>query len=235
MNLRQGTDTLIAAAAVAVTTVIAAGPANAAPIPIPPAHFHAGIDGASVVATTDDGTFTADNTAAVVDLRDARGAVTDTTPMALALDGHRYPITATISADGRTVRLTPHLPAAVKPVASPLENQLAMNDLINSASFGMSVGTLLGTVVGAVIGIGAGLAVSAAACLVISIGCVLAVVPIVTLLGATGGLAGLLLGGGGGVVAGMWNYYSTMTAAPGHSKYASQIPVFNRPGAGTGK
>ncbi|MEV6138989.1 hypothetical protein AB0L63_23570 [Nocardia sp. NPDC051990] len=200
------------------------------------AHYQAVVQDASVLATIDSGTFTVDNDAAVAALRDADGAVLDTVPLSYALDGQRHRIDALVSDGGRSLRLTPQLPAArpaAQPIASPLENQLAMNDLINAVSFGLSAGTLVGTIVGAVVGIGAGLAVSGAACVAISIGCVLAVVPIVTLLGGVGGLAGMALGGAPGLVSGLWNYFTTMNAAPGESRYASQLPGFSRPAPST--
>jgi hypothetical protein len=239
----------VTATAVAVLPIMVcqAGPAAAAPsssLASAPSraanaaaalHYRAAIDGTSVVATIDQGSFTADPAAGQVALRDANGVVVDTALLRFAVDEAQYPISAQISADRRMVRLTPQLPTAsperhgIHPVASPLENQLAMNDLINSVSFGLSAGSLIGTIVGAVVGIGAGLAVSGAACLVLSVGCVLAVVPIVTVMGAVGGVAGLILGGGPGLAAGMWNYYTTLNAAPGHSQYASQLPAFRNP------
>ncbi|WP_433733249.1 hypothetical protein ACQP0C_13405 [Nocardia sp. CA-129566] len=249
MNLRQGIYAAMTAAAVAVPPVMAgqAAPAAAAPLGSPavatpaPAdaaaglHYRAAIEGMSVVATIDDGSFTADPAAGQVALRDADGVVVDTALLRFAVDEAQYPIDAQISADGRTLRLTPQLPtvspgrSGIQLVASPLENQLAMNDLINSVSFGLSAGSLIGTIVGAVVGIGAGLAVSGASCVVLSVGCVLAVVPIVTVMGAVGAVAGLILGGGPGLAAGMWNYYTTLNAAPGQSPYASQLPAFRNP------
>ncbi|MFE3000760.1 hypothetical protein ACFXG4_37905 [Nocardia sp. NPDC059246] len=240
MKIRNGICAATTVAAVAVAAAAVAAPSSAAPAPAQPdavaaalaAGYRATTDGGSMVATITDGSFTIDDTTHVVALRDTHGAVKDTVPLAFAVDGQQFSIDARISADGRSLRMTPQVPPGVPSataVASPLENQLAMNDLINSVSFGLSAGSLIGTVIGAVIGVGAGLAVSGASCVVLSIGCVLAVVPIVTLLGGVGGLAGLVLGGAPGLAAGLWNYYTTMQAAPGHSKYADQLPGFNQP------
>ncbi|GAB3203534.1 hypothetical protein [Nocardia tengchongensis] len=240
MKVRNGIGTATTVAAIAVAAAAVATPSQADPAPAQPdsvaaavaAGYRATTDGGSMVATITNGSFTLDGIAHAVTLRDPRGAVKDAVPLAFAVDGQQFPIDAQIAPDGRSVRLTPQLPSGLPSataVASPLENQLAMNDLINSVSFGLSAGSLIGTVVGAVIGVGAGLAVAGASCVVLSIGCVLAVVPIVALLGGVGGLAGLVLGGTPGLAAGLWNYYTTMQAAPGHSKYADQLPGLNQP------
>ncbi|MGF6888650.1 hypothetical protein ABIA39_007828 [Nocardia sp. GAS34] len=242
MSLRKSLSTGIAVTAVvmAAATMHGAGTASAAPTPAEAAaaaHYQAVVQNGSVLATIDSGTFSVDDLAGVAALRGADGAVLDTVPTSYLLDGRRYSIAALVSDGGRSLRLTPQLPDArpaqpvAQPIASPLENQLAMNDLINTVSFGLSAGTLIGTIVGAVLGVGAGLAVSGAACVAISIGCVLAVVPIVTLLGGVGGLAGMALGGAPGLVAGLWNYFTTLNALPGESRYASQLPGLNPPAA----
>ncbi|WP_280453373.1 hypothetical protein [Nocardia cyriacigeorgica] len=225
-----GAGTMASAEPAATESPVAvAGPAAAAATEL---SYRAVQEDNSVVATVAEGGFAVDEDTKTVTLHDAAGAVRDSVPLSYVLDGRRHPIAVAISDDRRQVRLTPQLVAAdgsvtaARPVASPLENQLAMNDLINSVSFGLSAGSLIGTIVGAVIGVGAGLAVSGASCVVLSVGCVLAVVPIVTLLGGVGGLAGLMLGGAPGLVAGLWNYYTTLQAAPGASKYADQLPAF---------
>ncbi|MFJ4658857.1 hypothetical protein ACIP5Y_46940 [Nocardia sp. NPDC088792] len=236
MNLRKGIYTGTVAAAIGIASVTTASPATADPHPAAVGRFHAAIQGDKVVAAVDDGSFTTDPVAGTVALRGADGAVIDTAPMAFMLDGQRYGIGAQVSPDGHTLWLTPQLPDATtsdhpvaQPIASALENQLAMNDLINSSNFGLSAGALIGTIVGAVVGVGAGLAVSGASCVVLSIGCVLAVVPIVTLMGTFGGLLGLIGGGGPGLAVGVWNYYRTLTAPAGQSPYASQIPALANP------
>lgn len=239
MKIRKSLCTGIAVAAVGVASVmtgtVGAPVAVASPLEVSAAEaaaqYRAKIQDGSLLAEIDAGTFTVDAVAGTAALRDAAGAVLDTVPLSYAFDSQLYRIDAQVSADGRALRLTPQLPAGrtAAPIASPVENQLAMNDLINSVSFGLSAGALVGTIVGAVLGIGAGLAVSGAACVVVSIGCVLAVVPIVTLLGGVGGLAGMALGGAPGLVNGLWNYYSTINAAPGQSQYAGQLPAFNTP------
>ncbi|MFE3260686.1 hypothetical protein [Nocardia sp. NPDC059229] len=237
MKLYRRMSPVVIAAVMATAGVAASGNATASPGSAAPAdsmHYQGAIVGDSFVATVGDGEFVQDADTETVSLHNSSGATIDSTPTAYVLDGQRYPIATQISADGHTLRLTPQLPAntggpAVRPVASPLENQLAMNDLINSVGFGLSTGTLVGTIVGAVVGVGAGLAVAGASCLVLSIGCVLTVAPLMTMMGAAGGVVGLALGGAPGLFQGMWNYYTTMQAAPGQSQYASQLPGLAKP------
>ncbi|MGW4118551.1 hypothetical protein [Nocardia sp. NPDC004711] len=245
MTPRQGlcVTALVATMSVAAVATAAAEPMSPLPAGAPEStetiatalHYHADLDANAVVASVATGGFTVDQNTGQAILRDAAGTARDSAPLSFVMDGQRYPIDAAISADGRQLRLTPQLPdgwvppTVLQPVASPLENQLAMNDVLNSVSFGLSAGSLIGTVIGAVVGVGAGLAISGASCVVLSIGCVLAVVPIVTMLGGAGGLAGLVLGGAPGLINGLWNYYTTLQAAPGASKYADQIPAFQKP------
>ncbi|MFE3101117.1 hypothetical protein [Nocardia tengchongensis] len=237
MKLYRRMSPVVIAAVLATAGVAASGNATASPgstAPVDSTHYQGAIVGDSVVATVGDGKFVQDTDTETISLRDSSGATIDSTPTAYVLDGQRYPIATQISADGHTLRLTPQLPAntggpAVRPVASPLENQLAMNDLMNSVGFGLSTGTLVGTIVGAVIGVGAGLAIAGASCLVLSIGCVLTVAPLMSMMGAAGGVVGLALGGAPGLLQGLWNYYTTMQAAPGESQYASQLPGLAKP------
>ncbi|WP_157534872.1 hypothetical protein [Nocardia inohanensis] len=215
-------------AAGVVTTVTAAATANAAPEPaVSPVSYHASVAEGTVVVSLEHGSFTRTEAADAVRIRDAAGAELDSLPLTYLLDEQRLPIRDEISADGRTLRLTPDLATLdrreLHPVASPLENQLAMNDLINAVSIGTSVGSLIGTAIGAVLGVGVGFAVAGASCLVLSLGCVVAVLPIVSLVGGVGGLAGLVLGGGPTAAYALYQYVTALNAAPGQSIYAQHV------------
>ncbi|MET8424987.1 hypothetical protein [Nocardia sp. NPDC004860] len=234
-NRRAG---LIAACAVAGVAVTAAT-ANAAPEQsVAPVGYHAGLTDGTVVVSLDHGTF-APAAADAIGIRDDAGTVLDSLPLAYTIDGQRLSIRQQVSEDGRTLRLTPDaaavdrsaltpIAAPLTPVASPLENQLAMNDMINSVSIGTSVGSLIGTAIGAVIGIGVGFTVAGASCLVLSLGCVIAVLPIVSLVGGVGGLAGLVIGGGPAAAYAVYQYITALNAAPGQSIYAKDLQ--GRPG-----
>ncbi|MFQ6331282.1 hypothetical protein ACLMAL_34825 [Nocardia sp. CWNU-33] len=217
-------------AAVAAATVVAsASAAHAAPDPSAPAAvtYQATLSDRSVLVTLDNGTFAPTPDDTTVTIRDARGETVDALPLSYAIDGQQLPIHRQISDDGRILRLTPEVDRIDRPalrlVASPLEDQLAMNDLINAVSIGTSVGSLIGTAIGAVLGIGVGVALTGASCVLLSLGCVVAVLPIVSLVGAAGGLAGLVLGGGPTAAVALYQYVTTLQAAPGQSKYAQNL------------
>ena len=228
MKLRVPTITMICAAAM----VTAAGPAPAEPAP-EPVGYHATADESGVVTVElTHGTFAADPAGTVVAVRDRAGRVLDTLPLAYEVGSRRMPIRERIGTEGTTLTLTPETAGldrnALGTVASPLENQLALNDLVSTVSIGTSVGALVGTAVGAALGIGVGIALAGATCVVISVACVLAVLPIVSLAGGVGGIGGLVLGGGPSAAYGVYRYIQTITAPPGASEYAPDLR--GRPG-----
>lgn len=225
MNIGRATLTAaVLAASVVTSTATAAAAPDSAPLPVT---FQANVIGDAVVTTLEDGVFALTEDRQAIAVRDAAGHTLDALPLAFTLDGQRLPLQQQITDDGHTLRLVPDLNgldrAALKPVASPLENQLAMNDLVNAVSLGTSIGSLVGTAIGAVAGIGVGIALAGASCLVLSIGCVVTVLPIVSLVAAAGGLAGLVLAGGPVAAAAAFDYWTTLRAEPGQSKYAPQL------------
>jgi len=224
MSMR--TAALTCALAACVSTA-AATTAYAAPEPASPVlHYVIDRDAHTLTGNIDNGRFMLVGRNLVV--RDNAGNDIATFPVDLDIGGVVHALGQQISNDGRSLRIIPAA-TALKPVASPLENQLAMNDLINSVNFGMSAGAIAGTAIGALIGTGVGVLMAGAACAVISIACVLTVLPIVALVGGAGGVIGFAVGGAPGVLVGAANYLQTMLAPPGQSKYASQIPALARP------
>ncbi|WP_327145935.1 hypothetical protein [Nocardia sp. NBC_01327] len=224
MNIRLASYT----AAVLTASVVGTATAVADPGTTAPAvSYHATLDNTSVVATLDNGVFALADDQRSVTVRDISGQVLDALPLALTLDGQGLPLHSQITDAGRTLRLTPDLGgldrSALKPVAAPLENQLAMNDLINAVSIGTSLGSLVGTAIGAVIGVGVGVVLAGASCVVLSLGCVVAVLPIMALVGGVGGLAGLVVAGGPVAAAALFDYVTTLNTAPGHSRYAPNL------------
>ncbi|MQY20972.1 hypothetical protein [Nocardia macrotermitis] len=241
--MRVNRSTFVAAI-VATGVVASTAIAQAEPAPSTPAvAYRAALVDKSVVTTLENGTFTTGATAASVVVRNSAGHIVQTVPLTYSIDGQHLPLQQQISDNGRKLTITPDASglnrSALRPVASPLENQLAMNDLINALSISTSIGTLVGTAVGAVAGIGIGLVLSAASCVVLSLGCVVAVLPIMSLAAGVGGIAGLIIAGGPTGIAAGFDYVSTLNAPPGGSKYAPQTqgkpggaPV---PGAPQGK
>ncbi|MET7771965.1 hypothetical protein [Nocardia sp. NPDC005366] len=212
----------------AVSAAPSAAPSAAAPV----AYRGEVVDG-RVLTTLNGGTFARAADRDVVEIRDSAGQVIDTVPLQVRLDGHPVALVHEISLDGRQLRLTPHTDGidrpALTPVASPVENQLAMNDLVNAVSIGTSIGSLVGTAIGATLGIGIGFVLAGASCVVISLGCVVTVLPTVGLAGAIGGLAGAVLAGGPTAAAALYEYVTTLNAAPGQSKFAAHAPGVAEP------
>ncbi|MRH89388.1 hypothetical protein GFY24_18360 [Nocardia sp. SYP-A9097] len=230
MNIRR---TTLTAAIAATGAIISATTAGATPEPAAPqVGYHATLSEGTVITTLDNGTFDASADPASIAIRNTAGQVLDSLPLSFTIDGQRVPVDQQISADGHELRLTPQVQAvdrtALQPVASPLEDQLAMNDLINAISIGTSVGSLIGTAIGGALGVGVGLAITGAACIAISIGCVVAVLPIVALVGGVGGLVGMVVGGGPTTAYALYQYVTTLNSAAGTSKYAPNLQ--GRPG-----
>ncbi|NKY46274.1 hypothetical protein [Nocardia cerradoensis] len=219
-------------AAVCAATLAAAGTAAADPAPAVVSYHAETTDSRSVTVELTHGTFAVDPDGTAVTIRDEAGRALYALPLAYAIGDQRMPIREQIGEDATTLTLTPDTAGvrrdALTPVASPLENQLAMNDLVNAVSIGTSVGALIGTAVGAVLGVGLGIALAGASCAVLSVACVVAVLPIVSLAGAAGGVAGLVLGGGPTTAVGLYRYVTTLLAPPGTSEYASDLR--GRPG-----
>ncbi|AHH21502.1 putative membrane protein [Nocardia nova SH22a] len=230
MRIRIAAIAVACAATVVTSTVITAGNSGAEPVP-GVVSYHARLTGSSVTVDVEQGSFALDSAGRVA-VRDSAGRVLDSLPLTYSVGDQQLPIYARIDSDATTLTLTPDTAElrrdALVPVASPLENQLAMNDLINAVSIGTSVGALLGTAVGGALGIGLGVVLAGASCAVLSVGCVIAVLPIVSLAGAAGGIAGLVLGGGPSTAFGVYRYLMTITAPPGGSEYAPDLR--GRPG-----
>ncbi|MEV6659676.1 ammonium transporter [Nocardia fluminea] len=225
---------IVMAALLATAAVTVTGTAHAQPQPSPSTvTYRADIVDGDVLTTLDGGTFALASDRDVVEIRDTAGTVLDALPLGFRVDGQQLGIEEQISADGTTLRLRPQLDtidhAALKPVASPVENQLAMNDLINSVSIGTSIGSLIGTAVGAVLGIGVGIAMAGVSCLVLTLGCIVTILPTIGLTGAIGALAGSVLVGGPTAAVALYEYITTLNTAPGQSKFAPHVPVAPTP------
>ncbi|WP_067835210.1 hypothetical protein [Nocardia lijiangensis] len=218
----------LGAASTVVGIALTGATATAAPADIPAVSYRAQLaTDQSVVTVLENGTFALSDDGSAVSVFDTAGRALDSLPLRVRIDNQTLPVRHQIASDGRTLTLTPDVAAIrreeLKPVASPVENQLAMNDLINAVSIGTSVGSLIGTAVGAVLGVGVGVALAGASCVVLSLGCVVAVLPIVALAGGVGGMAGLVLGGGPTAGIAVYQYLTTLNAPPGTSKYAPDL------------
>ncbi|MEU2257743.1 hypothetical protein [Nocardia xishanensis] len=218
-------------AALTAAAAIAAASASAHAQPQEPGRFRAVLAGDSVVVTLDNAVFdhAEDQSIAVVD---QRGDTVTTIPTAIEMNQQRFAVRNSISDDARTLTLTPDLQAvgaaAVVPVASPMEEQLALNQLASDLGTYMVTGSAIGTLVGAVIGLGLGLS----SCLITGPTCLTIAPAAVSAFAAGGGIAGTLIGGAAALAGSGWNYIVTVQSPPGQSPYAGQDQALNSGGTG---
>ncbi|WP_157128940.1 hypothetical protein [Nocardia amamiensis] len=218
-------------AATVAFLAVASAPASADVETLPSDRYRVDVMGQSVVTTLDGATFALAPDRQSVSVLDLDGQLLTTLPLALTIDGARHEIAQQITSAGRILTLTPDLASPrhrAQPAASPLEEQLALNDLSNNLTRGTLVGTVVGLAVGAVVGAVLGLG----SCLVVGPGCLATAPAVIMALAAGGGLAGTLLGGGIGLADGLWKYLTTRQAPPGMSPYANQDDLLDPNGTG---
>ncbi|MGW5108590.1 hypothetical protein [Nocardia sp. NPDC004123] len=206
------------AALVGAGAVVAAGPGRADVGP--PVHYTVSAVGESVRTVLDGGSFAVAADGQSIEVHDNAGLAVDAIPLTVFVGNGSVPVAQRIDDGKRTLTLTPDVggvpAAALQPIGSPIENQLALTDLANSLSRGPLIGTAIGMAVGAVIGGVLGLST----CAVIGPACVATVPAAVLVFSGAGGLAGTLVGGGAGLVDGVRKYLITLQSAPGESPYA---------------
>lgn len=232
MNIRK---TGVSAALAAAVVVAGAGISHAdvASTPASPSSvtYQARLENKTVVTTIDKGTFVVSKGNKFVAVQDAAGKEVTQLPLTMHLDGKSLPLKYEVSTDRHTLRLTPEaaLPAnaalattpdKVKEIASLDENQAAANQFLTTVGMGTTVGSLIGLAAGAAIGVVLGVLGAGAACIVLSVGCLVTALPILATVATVGGIAGTVLVGGPALLYAGFDYVSTLTAAPGTSKYA---------------
>ncbi|MBO0855224.1 MAG: hypothetical protein J2P18_15845 [Nocardia sp.] len=179
----------------------AAGVAHASPAPttpVGPADAAPGIDyrtalvGKTVVTTLKGGTFQLVDKHApgsdprqVLDVKDPSGRIALEMPMDFRISGTRIPVKSVVEQNSSVLKVTPDKPvgvdlrapvAAAKDIASPVEDQRAMEDFATKFGLATAIGGFVGTAIGA------------------AIGCVVTIV--------AGCLPGLLTGAGVGAIVG---------------------------------
>ncbi|WP_280333020.1 hypothetical protein [Nocardia wallacei] len=236
---------------------IAGGTAYAQPAPVPAQtdvdyiNYDSRVVGRTVVTELADGTFElVDKPGAapgrsqqVLQVKNRAGHVALEMPLNFRLAGVPIPVTAAVEDDNTVLALTPERPegidtshplaAVVQPIASPVENQRAVNDFATKLSLGAGVGTAIGAVIGVVLGIGIGTVLGLAAgavvgCAATTVGCPagLLVGGVVGLLagpvvGAIGlGIVGAAIGSGPTVSTAGVEMLNTLQAPPGTTPWA---------------
>ncbi|MFE3262350.1 hypothetical protein ACFXPS_43965 [Nocardia sp. NPDC059091] len=184
----------------------------------------------SVVAMVDGGVFAWSGNGRTIEVQDASGVPLDSVPLAFSIGGEQRRVDARISDDGHKLTLTPGLGDlnAGDFVASPLENQLALDDFASKMStgpmIGMAIGAVLGAMIGGVVGLGS--------CLIVGPACVATVPAAIGAFAGAGGLAGTLTGGGIALADSLWRYAVTVQSAPGQSPYAHGDGLLDPDGTG---
>ncbi|WP_223273488.1 ammonium transporter [Nocardia cerradoensis] len=133
----------------------------------PTVRYETHLTGNTVETTLDGGFFRVDAEGRTVDVTDADGRTLVTLPLSFRQDGLEYPMPHQVRNDSRVLDLTvvkdaaAARPAPVTPVASPRENQNAMNAFATQFGLATAIGSFVGTAAGAVIGGVLGAAVAA--------------------------------------------------------------------------
>lgn len=216
----------IAALAVLTIATLGAGTAvsTAAPATAPATEvgYETTLSGTTVVTTLHGGFFEVRSDGATVDVKDSAGAVLVTMPLAVRLDNVVLPLAHAVRNGGTVLDLTPQpaaiqagLPLMVKPVASPLENQRAEAAFASQFGIATAVGSFVGTAIGAVVGgiIGASACVTIIACL-----------PGIITGAGVGAIIGTIAVGGPALVIAGIDLISTLTSAPGSTKWNYVLP-----------
>lgn len=210
-------------AMVAASVGITAGSAYAAPAPAQEKiTYESKVEDRAVVTTIDAGAFKVAGDGKTVELRDNAGNAVVSLPLAYQLGDLQFPLEKEISVDGKTLKLvpstnpveaTPVAPANRIPdlplhnVASPDENNAALENFTTQLDIASTVGGLVGTIIGGGIGL-VGLVGGPVA---------LATVPT---LAAVGGIVGTVLVGGPTLVITGIDLLNTMNAPAGTTQYA---------------
>ncbi|MFE6857747.1 hypothetical protein [Nocardia sp. NPDC057668] len=215
MNLRTTTFAALAAAA---ALTVAAAPAGAEPAP----EYRSEIVNGTVVTTLRGASFTLAPDGRSVRVHDDAGRPVLSLPLAIELDGATRPIGGHIADQGRTLTLTP------RPVASPLENQLALTEFAGSLTRASLTATIGGFVIGALVGAAMGLG----SCLLVGPACLATTPAAIMAFAAGGGVAATLTLGGAALAQGLWKYVTTLQAPPGASEYALQDGLLDPNGTG---
>ncbi|MER7453375.1 ammonium transporter [Nocardia beijingensis] len=200
-----------AAAPLVAALAVGAGVVHAEPAaaPVPDIGYEAHLVGDKIVTTLTAGTF--DVRGDAVDIKDAAGDVAVTLPLAFRQDGLEYPMAHVVRDAGRVLELTVVKDAAqarpvATPVASPFENQRAMDAFLSQFGIATAVGGFIGTVIGALVGL-TGLIGGP-----IGIGTVVAGAGI-------GGIIGTIVVGGPALIIAGIDLISTLAAPPGTTKW----------------
>ncbi|SEL00772.1 hypothetical protein [Rhodococcus maanshanensis] len=215
-------------AAVSAMTIasmgIIAGTAHADPAPATATGVGWNVtrSGNQVILDTAAGSLATENNHLIV--RDSSGAIVESVPLALAVDGISHPVTAKI--DGRTATLTADTsPAAATSVALPAKDidlpaavAGVKDNITMTGAVGGFLGAATGLVGGCILGAVAGGVVSAPAAMLFGAGPLAGCIGGALLVGAGASLAGTAIGGLGAVAANAQPFITLLNAPPAAKK-----------------
>ncbi len=242
MNFRR---TTAAAALVIGAMTVGMGTAHAepaAPAPAEAINYSVKLVDKTVVTTLKGGTFELAKSSDDVKendiylVKDDAGNTVIELPLDFKVADIAVPVKPELKNDGKVLELTPDqnaIPAdkkagtkvdavslALKPVASPMENQRAQNEFASQFGIATAVGGFLGTALGVVAGGVVGVAIGLIECITI-VGCIAAIPTIAAFAGIGGILGTIALGGPALALAGM-DLINTLNAPEGTTKWADK-------------
>ncbi|QLY34141.1 ammonium transporter [Nocardia huaxiensis] len=203
--------TAVAAPVVTAVAIAGAGVAHAEDA-VPNVGYETKLVGTTVVTTLTDGRF--ELSGGTVNVLDRSGNTLVSLPVSVQEEGIEYTLPATVSGDGATleidaVRDVSLARPGVREVASPAENLAAQQNFASQFGLATAIGSFIGLALGALVGL-AGFAGGPAG-----------LATVVT--GATvGAIIGTVVVGGPTLVIAGIDLISTLTAAPGTTKWATK-------------
>lgn len=154
----------------------------------------------------------------VLEIKDKAGDLIAAMPLEFTVNGVEIPVASEVKKDGTVVEITPTKPEGLdpgttvlqpvaKPIASPSENQRAVNEFSSNFGIATAIGGFVGTAVGAVIG-----------CVVtLPAGCI----PGLITGAGVGGILGTIAVGGPTLVAAGIELINALQAPDGTTKWAN--------------
>ncbi|AHH22048.1 hypothetical protein NONO_c72910 [Nocardia nova SH22a] len=175
----------------------------------------------TVVTTLQGGTFRLAEDHKSYAITDSHGAAVMSMPTDVLVEGNEIPVVPVVKNEGTVLELTPQRtvttdhPVRVEPVASPMENQMAMNEFATQFGIATAVGGFVGTAIGVVVG---GITGCILGLPLLAVGCIPAAVA-----GAgIGGILGTIALGGPALGIASMDLVNTIQAAPGTTKWANE-------------
>ncbi|MFI6046200.1 ammonium transporter [Nocardia sp. NPDC051321] len=207
----------ITAAAVPLVAAIAVGAgtvhAQPAVVSAPEIGYEAKLVGDKIVTTLTGGSF--EVVGNVVDVKDEAGNTVVSMPLAFRQDGLEFPLPHAVRDAGRVLELTvvkdvaQARPVTATPIASPFENQRAQDSFLSQFGIATAIGGFIGTIIGALVGLTGILGGPT-------------VIASVLAGAAVGGIIGTIVAGGPTLIVAGIDLISTLTAAPGTTKWMDE-------------